>query len=183
MFKFTFYPGFLPLSAVVLFVTTIFSSCSEPEKSAIWSEAATLHQHMVRIGEQLHHDVEALMETVNADFELAVAKGDSAFARRLASASARLEHFDGHFHSWNETVVAMPGESCSHDDHEGHDHDHGDHHHHVTTLPDGLSDEDMLEIQATIMEALEALKQEFELIQSASGPVPATGAEPEGASE
>ena len=125
--------------------------------------------------------VEDLMETVNADFESAVAKGDSALARRLASASARLEHFDSHFHTWNETVVAMPGESCSHEDH---DHDHGDHdHHHVTTLPDGLSDEDMLEIQATIMEALEALNREFELIQSASGPVPATDAEPEGALE
>ena len=181
MFKFTLSPGFLHLSALALLVTTVFSSCSEPEKSAIWNEAATLHQHMVRIGEQLHHDVEDLMETVNADFESAVAMGDSALARRLASASARLEHFDGHFHTWNETVVAMPGESCSHEDH---DHDHGDHdHHHVTTLPDGLSDEDMLEIQATIMEALEALNREFQLIQSASGPVPATDAEPEGASE
>jgi hypothetical protein len=179
MFKFTFSPGFLPLSALALFVTTVFSSCSEPEKSATWNEAATLHQHMVQIGEQLHHDVEDLMETVNADFDSAVAKGDSALARRLASASARLEHFDGHFHTWNETVVAMPGEGCSHGDH-----DHGDHdHHHVTTLPDGLSDEDMLEIQAPMMEALEALNREFELIQSASGPLPATDAELEGASE
>ena len=44
-------------------------------------------------------------------------------------------------------------------DHAGHDHDHG------VQLPEGLSDEDILEIQKALMAGLDKLKAEFEGIQ------------------
>ena len=44
-------------------------------------------------------------------------------------------------------------------DHAGHDHDHG------VQLPEGLSDEDIREIQQALMAGLDKLKAEFEGIQ------------------
>ena len=181
MMKFTspILRGLIPAFVAASFLT----SCSEPEKTETWKEAAALHEQMVELGEQLHSDLASTMVVVNDKFEAFISNGDSAMARELASVSSRLDRFDGNFHAWSETVVAMPGSACSHDhddhdDHAGHDHDdhaghdHDDHagHDHVETLPDGLSDEDMLEIQQEIMKAFDVLKRNFDSILAISEP-------------
>jgi hypothetical protein len=161
--------GIIPVFAFAFIASTFLSSCTEPEKTETWKEAEALHERMVQTGDKLHHELEATMSGVNDHFEKAVAKGDSALAGKLASISSRLDRFDGNFHAWSESVVAMPGAGCSHADDEGHDHDH-DHaaHVHTQTLPDGLSDVDMLEIQQEIMASLEVLKRNFASILAAS---------------
>jgi hypothetical protein len=168
----------IPVFAFAFIASAFLSSCTEPEKTETWKEAEALHERMVQTGDKLHHELEATMSGVNDHFEKAIAKGDSALAGQLASISSRLDRFDGNFHAWSESVVAMPGAGCSHADHDSHDHgdhDHGDHDHgdhaahvHTQTLPDGLSDEDMLEIQQEIMASLEVLKRNFASILAAS---------------
>ena len=59
------------------------------------------------------------------------------------------------------------GQACTHDhSHEGHDHgDHAGHDHshdHGATLPEGLSDEEVLQIQQALMSALDSLKADFD---------------------
>ena len=92
-------------------------------------------------------------------------QGTESSSSRAAAYCERPERRDGQRQS------SEPSEQGRHDghhhgDHEGHDHAGHDHDHdHGVQLPEGLSDEDILEIQQALMAGLDKLKAEFEGIQ------------------
>ena len=57
-------------------------------------------------------------------------------------------------------TIAHDHDGHDHADHQGHDHSHD----HGAALPDGLSDEDILDIQAALKTVLDSLKLDFERV-------------------
>jgi len=133
-------------------------------------EAKAIHEQLTRISGELHDAILEAMEPLEGQIDSAMVVGDTLLAAELAKLEGKLDRIDVRFHDWSETVVEIPGQVCTHDHgHEGHDHghDHGDHaghdhdHDHGATLPDGLSDEEILEIQQALLAALDSLKADF----------------------
>ena len=80
-------------------------------------------------------------------------------AAQLAKLEGKLDRIHVRFHDWSETVTEIPGQACTHDHsyhHDGHDHGHDHSHDHGATLPDGLSDDEIPEIQQALLAALDA---------------------------
>ena len=164
-------------------VVVLFASCGEPQESAAMKEAKAVHEQLTRISGELHESLMVAMAPLEDKIDSAIMAGDTLLAAELAKVEGKLDRIDVRFHDWSETVVEIPGQACNHDHgHEGHDqgdhegHDHGDHdghdhaghdhdHDHGVQLPEGLSDEDILEIQQALMAGLDKLKAEFEGIQ------------------
>ena len=169
-------------------VVVLFASCGEPQESAAMKEAKAVHEQLTRISGELHESLMVAMAPLEDKIDSAIMAGDTLLAAELAKVEGKLDRIDVRFHDWSETVVEIPGQACNHDHgHEGHDHgdheghDHGDHdghdhdghdhaghdhdHDHGVQLPEGLSDEDILEIQKALMAGLDKLKAEFEGIQ------------------
>ena len=158
----------LGLLAVALLIT----ACGGPQESASMKEAKAIHEQLTRISGELHDAILEAMEPLEGQIDSAMVVGDTLLAAELAKLEGKLDRIDVRFHDWSETVVEIPGQACNHDHgHEGHDHghDHGDHaghdhdhsHDHGATLPDGLSDEEILEIQQALLAALDSLKADF----------------------
>ena len=138
-------------------------------------EAKAVHEQLTRISGELHESLMVAMAPLEDKIDSAIMAGDTLLAAELAKVEGKLDRIDVRFHDWSETVVEIPGQACNHDhgheghdhgDHEGHDHAGHDHDHdHGVQLPEGLSDEDILEIQKALMAGLDKLKAEFEGIQ------------------
>ena len=151
-------------------VVVLFASCGEPQESAAMKEAKAVHEQLTRISGELHESLMVAMAPLEDKIDSAIMAGDTLLAAELAKVEGKLDRIDVRFHDWSETVVEIPGQACNHDHgHEGHDHgDHAGHDHdhdHGVQLPEGLSDEDILEIQQALMAGLDKLKAEFEGIQ------------------
>lgn len=141
-------------------------------------EAKAVHEQLTRIGEELHESLMVAMAPLEDKIDSAMMVGDTLLAAELAKIEGKLDRIDVRFHDWSETVVEIPGQACNHDhdhsghdhghshDHDGHDHahdhDHDHSHDHGATLPDGLSDEEILEIQQALMSALDSLRADFD---------------------
>ena len=138
-------------------------------------EAKAVHEQLTRISGELHESLMVAMAPLEDKIDSAIMAGDTLLAAELAKVEGKLDRIDVRFHDWSETVVEIPGQACNYDhgheghdhgDHEGHDHAGHDHDHdHGVQLPEGLSDEDILEIQKALMAGLDKLKAEFEGIQ------------------
>lgn len=156
-------------------VVVLFASCGEPQESVAMKEAKAVHEQLTRISGELHESLMVAMAPLEDKIDSAIMAGDTLLAAELAKVEGKLDRIDVRFHDWSETVVEIPGQACNHDhgheghdhgDHEGHDHAGHDHDHdHGVQLPEGLSDEDILEIQKALMAGLDKLKAEFEGIQ------------------
>ena len=143
-------------------------------------EAKAIHEQLTRLSGELHDALMEAMAPLEDQIDSAMMVGDTLLAAELAKLEGQLDRIDVRFHDWSETVVEIPGQACTHDHgHEGHDHDHdhGDHadhdhagydhdhsHDHGATLPEGLSDEEILEIQQALKSALDSLKAEFDRV-------------------
>ena len=146
-------------------------------------EAKAIHEQLTRLSGELHDALMEAMAPLEDQIDSAMMVGDTLLAAELAKLEGQLDRIDVRFHDWSETVVEIPGQACNHDhgheghDHEGHDHDHGDpadhdhaghdhdhSHDHGATLPEGLSDEEILEIQQALKSALDSLKAEFDRV-------------------
>ena len=158
--------------AIGLAVAFLITACGGPQESASMKEAKAIHEQLTRISGELHDAILEAMEPLEGQIDSAMVVGDTLLAAELAKLEGKLDRIDVRFHDWSETVVEIPGQACNHDHgHEGHDHghDHGDHaghdhdhsHDHGATLPDGLSDEEILEIQQALLAALDSLKADF----------------------
>lgn len=140
-------------------------------------EAKAVHEQLTRIGEELHESLMVAMAPLEDKIDSAMMVGDTLLAAELAKIEGKLDRIDVRFHDWSETVVEIPGQACNHDhdhsghdhghshDHDGHDHAHDHDHDHGAQLPEGLSDEEILEIQQALKAELEKLKAEFDRIQ------------------
>jgi len=146
-------------------------------------EAKAIHEQLTRLSGELHDALMEAMAPLEDQIDSAMMVGDTLLAAELAKLEGQLDRIDVRFHDWSETVVEIPGQACTHDHgHEGHDHghaghDHGDHadhdhaghdhdhsHDHGASLPEGLSDEEILEIQQALKSALDSLKAEFDRV-------------------
>ena len=148
-------------------------------------EAKAVHEQLTRISGELHDALMAAMAPLEDQIDSAMMAGDTLLAAELAKLEGQLDRIDVRFHDWSETVVEIPGQACTHDhghsghdhghahDHDGHDHadhDHADHDHsghdhahdHGAQLPEGLSDEEILEIQQALKAELDSLKADFD---------------------
>ena len=140
-------------------------------------EAKAVHEQLTRIGEELHGSLMMAMAPLEDKIDSAMMVGDTLLAAELAKIEGKLDRIDVRFHDWSETVVEIPGQACTHDhdhsghdhghshDHDGHDHAHDHDHDHGATLPEGLSDEEILEIQQALKAELDKLKAEFDRIR------------------
>ena len=149
-------------------VVMAFVSCGGPQDSAAMKEAKAVHEQLTRISGELHESLMMAMAPLEDKIDSAMMTGDTLLAAELAKLEGKLDRIDVRFHDWSETVVEIPGQACAHDhDHSGHDHGHShDHDHdHGAQLTEGLSDEEILEIQQALKVELDKLKAEFEQIQ------------------
>ena len=162
--------------ALMAFVM-LLASCGGPQESAAMKEAKAVHEQLTRIGEELHESLMVAMAPLEDKIDSAMMVGDTLLAAELAKIEGKLDRIDVRFHDWSETVVEIPGQACNHDhdhsghdhghshDHDGHDHAHDHDHDHGAQLPEGLSDEEILESQQALKAELEKLKAEFDRIQ------------------
>ena len=161
----------------------LLAACGGPQESASMKEAKAIHEQLTRLSGELHDALMEAMAPLEDQIDSAMMVGDTLLAAELAKLEGQLDRIDVRFHDWSETVVEIPGQACTHDHgHEGHDHghaghDHGDHadhdhaghdhdhsHDHGASLPEGLSDEEILEIQEALKSALDSLKAEFDRV-------------------
>jgi len=150
--------------------------CGETAESESLKEARKLHDQLTRISGDLHDAMQASLVLIETQIDDRLAQGDSALAIQLARVESQLGELDVRFHGWESTVVGIPGDACNHDhshdhahDHEGHDHAHNheghDHaHDHGNELSlEGMSDEQILEIQAALLAELQAIQAAYEV--------------------
>lgn len=144
--------------------------CGETAESESLKEARKLHEQVMRISGDLHAAMQASLAQVEAGIEASMAQGDSVLAIQLARMESQLGELDVRFHDWEATVVGIPGDACNHDhghnhdhDHEGHDHAHDHAHDHGNELSlEGMTDEQIREIQAALLVELQAIQTAYD---------------------
>ena len=148
--------------------------CGEPAESESLKEARKLHDQLTRISGDLHEAMQASLVRIEEEIEASMSAGDSTLAIQLARLESQLGELDVRFHDWESTVVGIPGDACNHDhdhahDHEGHDHGH-DHdyaHDHGNELSlEGMSDDEIREIQAALLAELQSLQAAYDAVQA-----------------
>ena len=161
--------------------------CDEPAESESLKEARKLHDQLTRISGDLHEAVQASLVRIEEEIEASMSAGDSTLSIQLARLESQLGELDVRFHDWESTVVGIPGDTRNHDldhdhdhddahdhaghdhghDHEGHDHGHDHAHDHGNELSlEGMSDEEIREIQAALLAELESLQAAYDAIQA-----------------
>lgn len=142
--------------------------CGETAESESLKEARKLHEQVMRISGDLHASMQASLAQVEEGIEASMAQGDSALAIQLARVESQLGELDVRFHDWEATVVGIPGDACNHDHdhdhgHEGHDHAHDHAHDHGNELSlEGMSDDQIREIQAALLAELQAIQSAYD---------------------
>jgi len=196
--------------ALSLFVVcaSVLASCGGGSQtpSAARQQAEAVHEEMIATSASLHDAIATTLARLEPAIEAMMAAGDTSSAMDLARLESRVSELDVRFHDWSATMVEIPGHAHSHDhdhghdhDHDhghdhghddGHDHDHGhddghdhdhDHHDHAAGPSlEGLSDDQILEIQLALQTELSKLMAEEKEIASAlaslavSAPAPAS---------
>jgi hypothetical protein len=161
--------------------------CGEPAESESLKEARKLHDQLSRISGDLHEAMQASLVRIEEEIEASMSAGDSTLAIQLARLESQLGELDVRFHDWESTVVGIPGDACNHDHghdhghdhdhaheghdhdhdhaHEGHDHDHAHDHGNELSL-EGMSDDEIREIQAALLAELQALQAAYDAVQA-----------------
>ncbi len=146
--------------------------CGEPAESESLKEARKLHDQLTRISGDLHEAMQASLVRIEEEIEASMSAGDSTLAIQLARLESQLGELDVRFHDWESTVVGIPGDACNHDhdhahDHEGHDHGHDHAHDHGNELSlEGMSDDEIREIQAALLAELQSLQAAYDAVQA-----------------
>jgi hypothetical protein len=156
--------------------------CGEPAESESLKEARKLHDQLTRISGELHEAMQASLVRIEEEIEASMSAGDSTLAIQLARLESQLGELDVRFHDWESTVVGIPGDACNHDhdhahDHEGHDHghdhdhahegdDHEGHDHGNELSLEGMSDEEIREIQAALLAELQSLQAAYDAVRA-----------------
>ncbi len=155
--------------------------CGEPAESESLKEARKLHDQLTRISGELHEAMQASLVRIEEEIEASMSAGDSTLAIQLARLESQLGELDVRFHDWESTVVGIPGDAGNHDhdhahDHEGHDHghdhdhahdhDHEGHDHGNELSLEGMSDEEIREIQAALFAELQSLQAAYDAVQA-----------------
>ena len=171
----------------------VAAGCGEPAESESLKEARKLHGQLTRISGDLHEAMQASLVRIEEEIEASMSAGDSTLAIQLARLESQLGELDVRFHDWESTVVGIPGDACNHDhdhahedhdhaheghdhahdghDHEGHDHghdhDHDHAHDHGNELSlEGMSDDEIREIQAALLAELQSLQAAYDAVQA-----------------
>lgn len=150
--------------------------CGEPAESESLKEARKLHDQLSRISGDLHEAMQASLVRIEEEIGASMSAGDSTLAIQLARLESQLGELDVRFHDWESTVVGIPGDACNHDhghdhghehdhDHEGHDHDHAHDHGNELSL-EGMSDDEIREIQAALLAELQALQAAYDAVEA-----------------
>ncbi len=180
--------------AIVLCCVAV--GCGEPAENESLKEARKLHDQLTRISGDLHEAMQASLVRIEEEIEASMSAGDSTLAIQLARLESQLGELDVRFHDWESTVVGIPGDARNHDhdhahdheghnhghdhahdheghdhghdhahDHEGHGHDHAHDHGNELNL-EGMSDEEIREIQAALLAELQSLQTAYDAVQA-----------------
>ena len=140
--------------------------CGEPAESESLKEARKLHDQLTRISGDLHEAMQASLVRIEEEIEASMSAGDSTFAIQLARLESQLGELDVRFHDWESTVVGIPGDACNHDHDHAHDgHNHAHDHGNERSL-EGMSDEEIREIQAALLAELQSLQAAYDAVQA-----------------
>ena len=163
---------------IAIALCCVAGGCGEPAESESLKEARKLHDQLSRISGDLHEAMQASLVRIEEEIEASMSAGDSTLAIQLARLESQLGELDVRFHDWESTVVGIPGDACNHDHghdhghdhdhaHEGHDHGHDHAHDHGNELTlEGMSDEEIREIQAALLAELQALQAAYDAVQA-----------------
>ncbi len=163
---------------IAIALCCVAGGCGEPAESESLKEARKLHDQLSRISGDLHEAMQASVVRIEEEIEASMSAGDSTLAIQLARLESQLGELDVRFHDWESTVVGIPGDACNHDHghdhghdhdhaHEGHDHGHDHAHDHGNELTlEGMSDEEIREIQAALLAELQALQAAYDAVQA-----------------
>ena len=163
---------------IAIALCCVAGGCGEPAESESLKEARKLHDQLSRISGDLHEAMQASLVRIEEEIEASMSAGDSTLAIQLARLESQLGELDVRFHDWESTVVGIPGDACNHDQghdhghdhdhaHEGHDHGHDHAHDHGNELTlEGMSDEEIREIQAALLAELQALQAAYDAVQA-----------------
>jgi len=167
-------------SAILSILFIALFGCGQPEESESLKQARKVHEQLNRLSGEFHDALQMTLSEIEGEIEESMSRGDSSLAVQLARVESQLGELDVRFHDWDATVVGIPGDACDHDhgdhdhgdhdghdhgdhDHEGHDHDHG--HGNEASL-EGMSDDDILNIQEALLQEIIGIQSQFDSIVS-----------------
>lgn len=154
-------------SAILSILFIALFGCGQPEESESLKQARKVHEQLNRLSGEFHDALQMTLSEIEGEIEESMSRGDSSLAVQLARVESQLGELDVRFHDWDATVVGIPGDACDHDhgdhDHEGHDHDHD--HGNEASL-EGMSDDDILNIQEALLQEIIGIQSQFDSIVS-----------------
>lgn len=140
----------------------LLNACGTPAESPALVEARAIHADVSRMADGLHESIQSALVNAESQVDASLQAGDSVTAIDWARIESQLAELDVHFHDWNAHVVGIPGDACTHehgDDEHAHDHDHGN-----EQDMEGMTDEQVREIQQALLDELQALQLQYDAI-------------------
>lgn len=144
------------LSVIAIFTLV---ACHNHEDSATMKEAKKVHEGMIKLQAQMEETIGAKTSQIQDQLDAKLAEGDSLAAEQLQGLRNQIDSWHNALHQWEEEMVEIPGHAHTHADGEEHDHSS-----HAGTL-EGLSDEEILEIQNELAKKLDSIKSGVEQIE------------------
>lgn len=138
------------LLSVVVIITLV--ACHNHEDSATMKEAKKVHEGMIKLQDQMEETIGAKTLQIQDQLNVKLAEGDSLAAEQLQGLRNQIDRWNNVLHQWEEDMVEIPGHAHTHA--EGEEHDHSSH---AGTL-EGLSDEEILDIQNELAKKLDSIQ-------------------------
>lgn len=137
------------------------------EESATLKEAREVHNRMMEVASSTRNLLEAEIARVQPKAQSYLDAGDTLMSQKMQFLAEKLAALRNQLQTWEQNVVAVPGEAG-----QAHDHAHessGDHSHdhsHEANPAEGMSDEQMLEVQKSLEQEIQALSASLAEVQN-----------------
>lgn len=164
----------------ILLAAAIVACNPKPkEESATLKEAREVHNRMMEVASATKGLLEAEMARVQPKVQPYFDAGDTLMAKKMQFIADKLAALRDKLQAWEQNVVAVPGEDAhahdhAHDHGDGHSHDHS----HAANPTEGMSDEQVLEIQKSLEEEIKALSASLTELQNEVANADTTQAQP-----
>jgi ABC-type nickel/cobalt efflux system permease component RcnA len=131
------------------------------EESAAMKEAREVHQRMTEVASATKNLIEAEIARVQPKIQPFIDAGDTLMAEKMQAIAGKLAELRDKLQAWEKNVVAVPGEDA-HDHAHGEGHDHS----HASNPTEGMSDDQVLEIQKSLEEEINTLSMSLTELQN-----------------
>ncbi|NQX91749.1 MAG: hypothetical protein HRT74_06425 [Flavobacteriales bacterium] len=144
------------VAALFGFLAIAMCSCHSHEDSPTIKEAVEVHKNMRTLYSDLEAIAIAKKEEVKGHIKEAEMNADTLSAEKLAALNSQLEVLHKELNDWKDGLVEVPGH-CFHEEGEAHEH-----HHHAHL--EGLSDQEMLQLQQELEKELKEIEKSIKSI-------------------